>query len=1017
MDAEEIRLLLKEQADAFQSQFPALQVELQATRGMIQAARLGGGGGDLALQLPRSMKLDMPKFFGPDPERWIFSITEYFTLLNTPVDQRLRVRELLVSKPTMLGDAFSLAHVIEARLNDQGIAATTNKSTTTGSPQTIAKTTSRFTVPRPDSSKPALLPTPPTTGVNYGATPLPIEWISSAERQERLSKGLCFNCDSKWVRGHKCPGKFLLVIAEEDDAKEQPTDVEKEDAIESVKRMQLPVTGTKPFKVYIGSGETLLCKNMCAQIMVDIQGLQMHVDLYVLSMKGPDIVLGIQWFQKLGKVTHDYSKQTMEFLWSRQRYTLRREDNLRMKRVSLHHMRALLETEEIYDVYELYNLEHAMEEWASADEADTIIDHAIEQLLTRFETLFQVPTTLPLHRNIDHRIHLYPNTKPINVRTYRYPHYQIGDMESWALNEVNVKDKFLIPTVDEMFDELGGAMVFTKLDLWAGYRQIRVYDRDVYKTAFRTHDGHYEFLDHQFYVKKAKCIFGAKSLEYLAHIFSSRGVEVDLKKSRLQLIGPYLRLNMRYEVFLDSREGFKWGESESKAFKELKDKLTHSPMLGLLDFEDKFVIEADASAVGIGAVSSESQGAYATGGTNGTSTKIRKETYGFDFDIDYKPRTSNIVAYALSQVFKDDWKDIASFMALSRPVVGLLAELKRESEHLDELCQIHRRLDQGEILDGYRREQGLLLFRGRGRPFTKYAHFITLPTSFSASKVAETFMDIVVKHHGLPKTIVCDRDLIFVSKFWKQLFEASGTQLNHSTTYHPQMDGQTEVVNRGPEQYIRAIVSDRPHHWVRLLPWDEYSYNTRFHSSIKMTPFKALYVHVPPSFIPNTPGSSKMQANRHRREVEFSVGDKVLVKLQPYCKITLAKLHSNILAEKYYGPFVILEHVGKVAYRLALPTSIEEHADRPVEYPSAVCDTRIVLRHGIPARQVLAQWSGSSPEEATWEWLFEFVTVYPSYHLEDKVISEEEGNVTSPVEGRPKRVVTRSGWHQYYVMG
>nr|GEX74024.1 retrotransposon-related protein [Tanacetum cinerariifolium] len=468
------------------------QVELQATRGMIQATRLGGGGGDLALQLPRSMKLDVPMFFGPDPERWIFSITEYFTLLNTSVDQRLRMvgfslegdaaewfrwmsrnnlittwdeflesvqhrfgpckyedpqgalskllqtgtRELLVSKPTSLGDVFSLARVTEARLNKQGVVATTNKSTTS-SPQTIGKTTSRFTVPRLDSSKPALLPTPPTTRVNSGATLFLIEWISPAERQKRLSKGLCFNCDSKWVRGHKCPGKFLLLMVEEDDAEEQPTDVEQEDAIKSG-------------------------------------------DISILtSLSG-------------------------------QRYTLRGEDSLRMKRVSLHYMRALLETEEIYGVYELYNLEHAMRKGASADEADTIIDPAIEQLLTRFKTLFQVPTTLPPHRSIDHRIHLYPNTKPINVHTYRYPHYQIGEMEKLvngivnqgiirvshspfsvllvkkkdgsyhfcvdyrALNEVTFKDKFPIPTAYEMFDDLGGAMVFTKLDLRAGYHHMIV---------------------------------------------------------------------------------------------------------------------------------------------------------------------------------------------------------------------------------------------------------------------------------------------------------------------------------------------------------------------------------------------------------------------------------------------------------------------------------------------------------------------------------------------------------------
>ncbi|GJY91449.1 ty3-gypsy retrotransposon protein [Tanacetum coccineum] len=73
--------------------------------------------------------------------------------------------------------------------------------------------------------------------------------------------------------------------------------------------------------------------------------------------------------------------------------------------------------------------------------------------------------------------------------------------------------------------------------------------------------------------------------------------------------------------------------------------------------------------------------------------------------------------------------------------------------------------------------------------FSKYAHFGALPTNFNGHKVAELFLDIVVNHHGIPKTVVSDRDPIFVSKFWKELFRLSGTQLNHSTTYHPQSNG------------------------------------------------------------------------------------------------------------------------------------------------------------------------------------------------------------------------------------
>ena len=82
---------------------------------------------------------------------------------------------------------------------------------------------------------------------------------------------------------------------------------------------------------------------------------------------------------------------------------------------------------------------------------------------------------------------------------------------------------------------------------------------------------------------------------------------------------------------------------------------------------------------------------------------------------------------------------------------------------------------------------------------TKSAHFGALPTQFIAAKSAEVFVAIVVKIHGFPSSIISDRDPVFMSKFWQTLFQLSGTSLRHSTTYHPQTDGQSEVVNRGLE--------------------------------------------------------------------------------------------------------------------------------------------------------------------------------------------------------------------------
>ncbi|KAL0309707.1 UNVERIFIED_CONTAM: Transposon Ty3-G Gag-Pol polyprotein [Sesamum radiatum] len=129
--------------------------------------------------------------------------------------------------------------------------------------------------------------------------------------------------------------------------------------------------------------------------------------------------------------------------------------------------------------------------------------------------------------------------------------------------------------------------------------------------------------------------------------------------------------------------------------------------------------------------------------------------------------------------------------------------------------------------------------------FTKYSHFLALTHPFSAELVARIFMDNVYKLHGLPTNIVTDRDKIFTSSFWKELFKLLGTNLNLSTAYHPQSDGQTERVNQCVENYLRCMCHLRPSQWHKWLSLAEYWYNTNFHTGLKLTPFQALYGYVP----------------------------------------------------------------------------------------------------------------------------------------------------------------------------
>lgn len=165
-----------------------------------------------------------------------------------------------------------------------------------------------------------------------------------------------------------------------------------------------------------------------------------------------------------------------------------------------------------------------------------------------------------------------------------------------------------------------------------------------------------------------------------------------------------------------------------------------------------------------------------------------------------------------------------------------------------------------DFIDGLPSSKGYTVILVVVDRLTKYAHFTPMKHPYTSISVAQQFLNTVVKLHGFPKSIVSDQDAMFTSKFWQELFKLQGSQFKVYSAYHPQTDGQTEVVNWMIETYLRCFCSEQPNTWSQCLAWGEFWYNTLFHSSTRCTPFEAIYGILPPTLSTYSPGTTQVQA-------------------------------------------------------------------------------------------------------------------------------------------------------------
>ncbi|KAJ9560610.1 LOW QUALITY PROTEIN: hypothetical protein OSB04_005770, partial [Centaurea solstitialis] len=239
---------------------------------------------------------------------------------------------------------------------------------------------------------------------------------------------------------------------------------------------------------------------------------------------------------------------------------------------------------------------------------------------------------------------------------------------------------------------------------------------------------------------------------------------------------------------------------------------------------------------------------------------------------------------------------------------------------------------------------------------TKSGHFIAIREASSSEVLADIYVREIVARHGVPVTMISDRDVRFTSRFWSRFHEELGTKLQFSTAFHPQTDGQSERTIRTLEDMLRACVLVFGGSWESHLPFVEFSYNNSFHASIGMPPYEMLYgrrcrtpicwgevgqrelgsteivqrttesIQLIRERLKAAQSRQKSYADKRRSDLEFCVGDKVLLKVSPWKGVIRFRKRGK-LGPRFIGPFVIVARVGKVAYRLELPPELSQIHD------------------------------------------------------------------------------------------
>ncbi|GJW99603.1 putative reverse transcriptase domain-containing protein [Tanacetum coccineum] len=646
------------------------------------------------------------------------------------------------------------------------------------------------------------------------------------------------------------------------------------------------------YEIEIASGQLIEINKVIRGCKLEIQGYTFDIDLIPFGHESFDVIVGMDWFSRHKAEIVCHEKVV--------RIPLPHGETLRVlgeqpEEKAKHLMSAKAEGQKLKGIVVVRNL--------SEDKG--------------FIRLSSSPWGAPV---------LFDKKKDDFFRMY------IDYRES---NKLTIKNRYPLPRIDDLFDQLQGSQYFSKIDLRSGYHQLRVYEDDILNIAFRSRHGHFEFIVMPFGLTNAPA--------FLGHVINGDGIHVDPNKieavknwetprtpsvvrSFLGLAGYYQRFIKNFSkiaksltILTQKSKMYDWGEERERAFQTLKDKLCNAPVLALPDGPEDFMVYCDVSCQGLGCVLMQKGKviAYAS-----RQLKIHKKNYtihdfelsavedlgtllielfsDYDCEIRYHPSKANVVADALRRKERIKPKRVLAMNmtiqssirdrilaaqneasevvnAPAEMLRGLDEQMERRSNgalyYLDQIwvplkgdvrtlimdeahklkysiypgvnkmyydlrdmywwpgmkkditMYVSKCLTSSKVKAEHQRPPGLLqqpkipkwkwerisidfvikLPRTSSGldsiwdivdQLTKSAHFLPIYKVYKMDRVARLYLNEIVARHGVPISIISDRDGRFTSRFWQSMQEALGTQLGMSTTYHPQTNGQSEPLYR-----------------------------------------------------------------------------------------------------------------------------------------------------------------------------------------------------------------------------